>query len=973
MSTFQDFVNLTLKSIDEDFRNYYLGAIYDSSENKYKYPVNPINPESQQTPFQIFTNLDNGFTQGILTEIVSSINKATKQTSIVINKNLQAFSDIATIIQFKSTQAFTDSYVDNILNYKKKWSNYDLLIENFKAKQESLKQLQEVVEPMTKKYGFSLNDSLDNILDKLKSHTFTRKILEHYSQKNFANGISNGFDFKQGFDLILQGVSDNISQYSETEMKEYMEDWLALAASHLSEDLSINAKNPLPIGKGLWYGLKASLIGVALEMEFHFVYHLFKDFFFTAVPEYFNKPSLYDANWFNSTTDVVGKFLEKISGSLVDAEYESAIIVYMLLNSNFRPQGVEFSEQLIASVFGSDEYKNMNFDKILSSYQKIYQAITGEDIKDVVTNASSLVQHIQTNYGKLKTNEKLVLLDIESKEDMLLKALDTKNPNQINYVYAIKNLNPFVILGSYKDIVDNQQEYQIYSEQNPNGLTDVYLEKRAEMLTAWINKTSELPNTYIDIDQEIRLQGTKVDYGAGNNGVRHSQAEIIFGGEKSDTIKAQNLGDNNNFLFGGSGNDTIHGNAGNDYLEGNADNDTLHGGIGDDTLMGGSGNDTLYDIDDKDIGDDVQDKDTLDGGDGDDTLISKKGNDTLKGGEGDDTYKIYTTKNQDGKLTLGNKTIIDTDGKGKIYIDDESLTIDESKFHAGVYTSVDGKYRIQKMPSTNHDGKATYDLLISSTNDKINGAITLKNWQESGLDLVLHPEKEYTPTHNVVVLKQPKVSGKIDASKANFVLALGDIVLPDDKHVRLVTGNKDDTFLLDNQNFNIAIEAGLGSDVVITGNKDDHVWLDESRRWSVNAKDDDEALDYQMSPDEVLVNDLPRDNNNRILGDWMNTADTGRGNDRVYGYFGVDIINGGEGDDGLFGGGNSDNIVGGSGHDLIHGDGVVVKEFVEKYYRMGWHIFRHQEDKEVIKEARKTYSDLDKELLNTHHYLFGHK
>lgn len=39
MSTFQNFVDLTFKSIDEDFRNYYIGAIYDSSENKYKYPV----------------------------------------------------------------------------------------------------------------------------------------------------------------------------------------------------------------------------------------------------------------------------------------------------------------------------------------------------------------------------------------------------------------------------------------------------------------------------------------------------------------------------------------------------------------------------------------------------------------------------------------------------------------------------------------------------------------------------------------------------------------------------------------------------------------------------------------------------------------------------------------------------------------------------------------------------------------------
>lgn len=72
---------------------------------------------------------------------------------------------------------------------------------------------------------------------------------------------------------------------------------------------------------------------------------------------------------------------------------------------------------------------------------------------------------------------------------------------------------------------------------------------------------------------------------------------------------------------------------------------------------------------------------------------------------------------------------------------------------------------------------------------------------------------------------------------------------------------------------------------------------------------------------------MPHDENNKILDDWINIAYTGKGNDRVYGYFGMDIIDGGDGNDGLFGGGNKDTITGGAGNDLIHGDGLVRKLF----------------------------------------------
>lgn len=111
-----------------------------------------------------------------------------------------------------------------------------------------------------------------------------------------------------------------------------------------------------------------------------------------------------------------------------------------------------------------------------------------------------------------------------------------------------------------------------------------------------------------------------------------------------------------------------------DYLFAGAGNDLIIGQYGDDFLWGEDGDDILWGDDNRDLT--VQGNDWLDGGAGNDKLFGGKGNDTLvgslgkdimDGGDGYDTYTFSLTSLNDGET----KTIIDSDGNGRIIINGE--------------------------------------------------------------------------------------------------------------------------------------------------------------------------------------------------------------------------------------------------------------------------------------------------------------
>ena len=77
----------------------------------------------------------------------------------------------------------------------------------------------------------------------------------------------------------------------------------------------------------------------------------------------------------------------------------------------------------------------------------------------------------------------------------------------------------------------------------------------------------------------------------------------------------EQLGQDNDLLYGDNGNDIVYGNLG---------NDTLYGGNGDDWVRGGQGDDVIY------------------GDAGNDFMSGDRGNDTIYGGAGADRFNLVS-------------------------------------------------------------------------------------------------------------------------------------------------------------------------------------------------------------------------------------------------------------------------------------------------------------------------------------------
>ena len=176
----------------------------------------------------------------------------------------------------------------------------------------------------------------------------------------------------------------------------------------------------------------------------------------------------------------------------------------------------------------------------------------------------------------------------------------------IAYRYALKELNPFAIVG------DNA----LYAAHNVNGalnlvdftsgvgnLTPMWLRDRAEML-GWKNDYYEQDGnvalrgnrieSYQFIDKSIKDDHTGQDLTltvVGRNTLQvNNPAMMIFGSDADESLVGGNVavGDH---LYGGGGDDILQGNSGYDYLEGGLGNDTYVWNTGDgfDTILDADG------------------------------------------------------------------------------------------------------------------------------------------------------------------------------------------------------------------------------------------------------------------------------------------------------------------------------------------------------------------------------------------------
>ena len=453
----------------------------------------------------------------------------------------------------------------------------------------------------------------------------------------------------------------------------------------------------------------------------------------------------------------------------------------------------------------------------------------------------------------------------------------------VAYRYAVKELNPFAVVGANYSQFYNPGDLDLYDPASANGsLTLEYLNDRASFLGRKLELNTNNGPRLVDQLNGIHWKDYASDYEI-NPGVVFSLTprEYLFGGQGDDTLTGNIFADR---LYGGDGEDTISGGESNDYIEGNDGNDVLlSGGSGDDTIRGGQGDDTL------------------EGGTGKDTLDGGLDNDTLRGGNDLDRYLV----------NFGADTIDDADGKGVVEFDGQVLggALHRVSDPANVYHSADGTITFTKQGA---------DLIVTGS-----GPLTIKNFDftHGMLSIQLREEGPYAAATRVEFLKidhYVQLGNSLDGTPMYdpVYAPFFDDMSNDTRNTTLIGGLV--PAIGDENNL---IPALGGDDYILSGAGDDQLYgewgTDEMYGGLGNDRLYGGGEDDQLYGDNVAVSTSGGD-------DYL---DGGEGNDFVQGGAGRDIVLGGTGNDALngdeFAGDNSgafdDWLDGGAGDDFLHG------------------------------------------------------
>ncbi|WLF84388.1 calcium-binding protein [Moraxella sp. ZY210820] len=530
-------------------------------------------------------------------------------------------------------------------------------------------------------YGKLFNESMDKLFKyndyiKLVYNTFDEKLSSDTSKQvdyvkdvlNLSSKLSGGA-FVDGSAGLLYGAKQGAISLSSIIQSEGLKHLESLA----QKIPTISAKGVVGIlSRGVITGI---LTDLSYKGGYAFGELVFKEGFKAVLGK-----ELYEMENFITVMDSIYSFIfQDLTGDKLNA----VIVFNTLLLGNFiNAQGQSVITEDTTILLGSDDYKEMDFNKALKNYKAIYKLISGKDDADNISNEFSMLAHMEKSYELFKTLKGQKLIIAQNSDDIkaFSKIALEDSASSFAYRYAIVNLNLFVLEGIDYSKHNKNGELELYdTEKHPDGLTEIYLSKRAEMLSIILDKANGKFQTsqysYQDLEKDIVINETSLDTRYGNVDVYNENTQIIFGGEDSDTITAEDIGDKHNFLFGGKGDDRISAGEGRDYLEGNSGNDVLEGGDGDDTLWGGTGNDRLY-------GDSItpdgilgfgesQGNDVLVGGQGNDTFYGGKGSDKLIDLEGVDMYnaKLKETTSYYHPLfkMKGEDDIYDKDGRGLIF------------------------------------------------------------------------------------------------------------------------------------------------------------------------------------------------------------------------------------------------------------------------------------------------------------------
>ena len=723
-------------------------------------------------------------------------------------------------------------------------------------------------------YGKLFNESMDNLFKyndyiKLVYSTIDEKLpKDESSQQDYLKDVMNlipkfaGDSFVKGTAGAVYGAEAgaiSLSNIIKSDGLKYLED--------------LAQKVPALSAKGVLGVLSRGFItGVLTDVSYKVGYAFGELIFTTGFEKVFGK-ELYEMESFINFTDTA---YSTIFQHLTGTELNAVIAFNTMILGNFvNEQGQSVITEDTAILFGSDDYKSMDFDKALKSYKKLYKAVSGKDDAENITGAEELIRHMEGSYPLFKEYRGKLLNILQGLEDTeeLFTLSQGDDETALAYRYALVNLNPFVLMDIDHTKHNPNGEFDLYhAKTNPNGLTPIYLEKRAEMMSVMMDKMTgkfiQNKYNYQDLAENISVNETSLDGHHGNIDTYNDNTQVIFGGTGNDTIKAKDTGDNNNFLFGGAGHDIIIGGKGNDYLEGGQGYDTYH--IKD--------HDTIFDADGK--GRILFDNKPLPT-----DFILKQGSSGIWEAKDSAGNVLYTAYRIGDDLSIHDTKVPDvarikdffltatqqdtTYSALSIILGDSQADIDKNRTYT--IKAIDG--------FLSHIGTGAFpaqylDIYGSNKTDTIfgTGRKYLNIDAGDGHDLIFGGDM-------ADVIRGGAGNDVISGSPIYYELRdLTDPEIPKEDHDLLI--------------------GGLGNDLISAGIGDDIIWVDHE--YKSNGK----------TPIHTDSNN-PNNTHNNKKGDW---ALGGRGDD---------VIHGGANQDFLQGGADSDIIYGGGGDDVILGDGYV--------------------------------------------------
>lgn len=245
------------------------------------------------------------------------------------------------------------------------------------------------------------------------------------------------------------------------------------------------------------------------------------------------------------------------------ADKLNAVIAFntFLLGNFVNPQGKSVIVEDTTILFGSKDYKEMDFEQALHIYKNLYRAITNSNNVDDIKTAEDMIRSMDKIFPIFKElRGKTMIIPQNFKDIKEYKEFAMKDDSQaMAYRFALKHLLPMVITDMDYSQYNSNGELELYSKDNPNGMTEEYIQARSEMLGFKLQYLA----MDIDFDEKLQVLGILPLPVVQGDHIYHDLEHQL----KLDIDRVNLLGNHYN-IFGSKFHDKINGGSVSDKLFG---------------------------------------------------------------------------------------------------------------------------------------------------------------------------------------------------------------------------------------------------------------------------------------------------------------------------------------------------------------------------------------------------------------------